>query len=251
MHTKSTSETTKKFFTTENFRLATAIGYDVSWASEEGRTGLITANGTPDGNHFFYHTPASQTISLMLDAYSPTSVIGFYGGAAINFQEYNINDQNKILQDSIKTTNIEFPLYVKARIGNAIGRSHLWIAAGGGYSINTQAKLFQKNVVTGQLSEDIDAQKQFNSQPFLSGIIGYEFMAGGANEPINRDTFRFLLYGKINYDFGNRIDQDGIITNSALSTYTNPDFKFVRISLGIKVLLRLSKAGELLTKTIL
>ncbi|MEX0997618.1 MAG: hypothetical protein WDZ45_11255 [Flavobacteriaceae bacterium] len=240
----------KKPFTTENFRLTTAIGYDLGFAGTKGETGLMNASGTPDDDSFFYSSIPNQTISLELDAYSPTSVIGFMGGVGINFQEYNITDANKTVSDSLKTTNIEIPLYVKARFGNALSRSHFWLAAGGGYSFTTKATLHQKNLTTGLVSDEVDAKDQFSSLPFLSAMVGYEFMAGNAEEKVNRDAVRFLLFAKVNYDLGSRVDDGALIANSALTTFQEPDYNFLRISFGAKILLRLSKAGALINESI-
>lgn len=238
----------KKIFTTENFRLGAALGADLSWAGEDGGTSLIQQNGSINGDQFFYASSPNTTIFLGLDAYSPTSILGFMAGVAYNTQNYTITGQNGAVRDSITTTNIEIPIYAKLRLGNALSRSQFWIAAGGGYSINTEAEVRNLNA-TGTITNESTTNEQFNSVLFASGILGYEFMAGGKDEePINRDTYRFLVYVKANYDLGNRINSEGIEPATALATYTDPSIEFLRISLGIKVLLRLSKAGELLNK---
>jgi len=239
----------KKFFTTENFRLTAAIGYDFSFAGDDGGTGLMNASGNPDDGSFLYSSNPNQTISLELDAYSPTSVIGFMGGVGLNYQNYSITDVNKTVSDSLKTTNIEIPLYVKARFGNALSRSHFWLAAGGGFSFTTNATIRQKNLTTGLVSNEIDAEDQFESFPFLSAMIGYEFMAGKDEEEVNRDSVRFLLFAKANYDLGNRVDSEELISNSALTTFQEPDYEFFRISFGLKILLRLGKAGKLMIES--
>ncbi len=241
----------KKFFTTENFRLGAALGADISWAGDDGGTGLIQQNGSIDDDQFYYSSSPNTTFFLGLDAYSPTSTLGFMAGVAYNKQDYTVTGQNGVLRDSITTTNIEIPVYAKLRLGNALSRSQFWIAAGAGYSINTEAKVRNLNA-TGSITNESTNNEKFNSVLFASGILGYEFMAGGKDEePINRDTYRFLIYAKANYDLGNRIDSDGIETGTAMATYTDPSIEFLRISLGIKILLRLSKAGELLNDSIL
>ncbi len=240
----------KSFFDIENFRVGAAMGYDVSWAGDNGKTALMSTSGSIDDDKFYYAGTPSQTIFLGLDAYSPTSTLGFLGGVGLNFQEYSIRGQNGILTDSIKTTNIEIPIYARLRMGKVLARGQFWLALGGGYSINTKAEIIQKanNVIIISTSEE---NKQFNSQPFLSGIIGYEVQLGGDNgEEYTRDAFRVLLYAKANYDLGNRFDKDNILSPSAIDTYSDPTVEFLRISLGIKVMLRLSKAGEILGESL-
>lgn len=92
----------------------------------------------------------------------------------------------------------------------------------------------------------------FQANPFLSGILGYEFSLDSKSENfLNRDFFRILLYTKVNYDLSNRLDNANFNSNSTINSYSDPTLKFLRISLGLKILLRLSKAGEILKNTAL
>lgn len=241
----------KKAFTTENFKLAAVLGGDISWAGQNGKTALISNNGNIDDENIRYGATSSATYFVGFDAYSSSSVVGFMGGVGLNFQKYGVIDANQVLQDSISTTNIEIPIYLKARFGNGIGRSQFWLAAGGGFSITSQATAYQRQLISGAtLSEEIDIKDQYNSIPFLSALIGYEFMAGkdDTEEEINKDTLRFLLYAKANYDLGNRLNTDSNNLSPAISSYQDPSIEFLRVSLGIKILLRLGKAAQLMNQ---
>lgn len=241
----------KSFFDTANFRLGAALGYDVSWAGDDGGTALMSTNGSIDDDHFYFAKTPSQTYFLGLDAYSPTSTLGFLGGVGLNFQEYSVRGQNGVLTDSIKTTNIEIPLYLRLRFGKVQSVGQLWLALGGGYSINSKAEVILK-ASDGTIISTSEENKQFNSHPFLSGIVGYEFQLGSAKQEIySRDTFRILLYAKTNYDLGNRLDEKNIVPSSAIATYTDPSIEYLRISFGVKILLRLSKAGEIMGESLI
>ncbi|MDP2692575.1 MAG: hypothetical protein Q8O88_02960 [bacterium] len=243
-------EISKKFFTTENFRLAAILGYDLSWAGDNGKTALMSQNGSIESDKFSYNTKPNQTFFIGLDAYSPTSTLGFMGGLGINFQKYSIESFSGTTIDSIGTTNLEIPLYARLRLGK-VRSNQFWLAVGGGYSINSKAEVIQKNS-NGTIISTSSENKQFNSQPFLSGIVGYEILLGSAkSETYNRDTFRILLYAKANYDLGNRLDEDNIPSNSAIGSYSDPNIEFLRVSLGLKILLRLGKAGELIGNSLL
>ncbi|MCF6173428.1 MAG: hypothetical protein L3J44_06580, partial [Campylobacteraceae bacterium] len=69
-------------------------------------------------------------------------------------------------------------------------------------------------------------------------------------EEYNLYSFRILVYAKANYDLGNRLDEENIMSGSAISTYDNPSIEFLRISIGLKILVRLTKAGELLGQSL-
>lgn len=240
----------KSFFDIENFRLGAALGYDLSWAGDDGGTALMSTNGSIDDDQFFYAGTPTQTYFLGLDAYSPTSTLGFLGGVGLNFQEYSIRGQNGALIDSIKTTNIEIPLYLRMRFGKVLSRGQFWLALGGGYSINSKAEIIQKTS-DGTILSTSEENKQFNSQPFVSSIIGYEIQLGGdKGEEYSRDAFRVLLYAKANYDLGNRLEEKSVPSSSAIGSYSEPSIEFLRISIGLKVLLRLSKAGQILGESL-
>ncbi len=241
----------KKFFTTENFRLGAVLGYDLSWAGDNGKTAFMSQNGSIEKNKFSYNSTPNQTYFIGLDAYSPTSTLGFMGGLGINFQKYSVEGATGTITDSISTTNLEIPLYLRLRLGKVLGGGQTWLGLGGGYSINSKAEVIQKNN-GGSIISTSEENKQFNSHPFLSGIVGYEFLLGSAkSETYNRDTFRILLYAKANYDIGNRLNEDNIPATSAIGSYSEPNIEFLRISLGVKILLRLGKAGELIGNSII
>ena len=240
----------KKFFTTENFRLGAALSYDLSWAGDNGKTALMNQNGTVDKDKFSYNSRPNETFFIGLDAYSPTSTLGFLTGFGVNFQKYSVENNAGQTTDSISTTNLEIPVYVKLRLGK-VRSNQFWLAVGGGYSINSKAEVIQKSN-NGSIISTSEENEQFNSHPFISGMVGYEILLGSAkSETYNRDTFRILLYAKANYDLGNRLDQENIQVSSAFNSYSDPTVEFLRVSLGLKILLRLGKAGELIGNTLL
>ncbi|MGJ8743591.1 hypothetical protein [Polaribacter sp.] len=236
----------KKFFTTENFRLGAVLGADLSWAGDNGKTALISQKGTIEEENILYSKTPNTSYFLGFDAYSPTSTLGFMAGVSINLQEYSIKNKNLQVTDSIKTTNIEIPVYAKLRMGNVIKGGQFWLALGGGYSLTTQAtatRVTNSNSIT-----KYDVKNSFQSNLFISSIVGYEFSLDSKSKDfLNRDSFRILLYAKGNYDLGNRLDETTLNNNATLNSYTDPSLKFLRVSLGLKILLRLSKAGEVLT----
>lgn len=236
----------KKFFTTENFRLGAILGADLSWAGNNGKTALMSQKGTIEKENILYSNTPNTSYFLGFDAYSPTSTLGFMTGLSINLQEYSIKNRNLQVTDSIKTTNIEIPFYAKLRIGNVLKGGQFWLALGGGYSFTTQASA--KRVNNNFNITEFDVKDSFQSNLFISSIIGYEFSLDSKNKDfLNRDVFRLLLFAKGNYDLGNRLDE-GNLNNITFNSYNNPSLKFLRVSIGIKILLRLTKAGEVLTE---
>lgn len=236
----------KKFFSTENFRVGAILGADLSWAGNNGKTALLSQNGTIPEENIFYSSSPNTSYFLGLDFYSPTSTLGFMTGLNINVQQYAIKNKNLTVTDSIKTTNIEIPIYAKLRMGSVLKGGQFWIALGGGYSFTTKAEI-ERTSNTSNSINTFDAKDSFKANPFLSGILGYEFSLDSKSKIfLNRDFFRILLYTKANYDLGNRLDDSNISANSTINSYSDPSLKFLRISLGVKILLRLSKAGEVL-----
>lgn len=241
----------KKFFTTEYMRLGMSLSIDASFANSDGDTGLIQLqNESIKKDHLGFNKYPNTTFSLGFDIYSPTSTLGFYTELGINRQRYSIdNNSNTQKRDSINNTNIEIPLYAKLRIGKVRGKGQLWLAFGGGYSITTKSETtsFQNNLTTS----NIDSKEQFNSIPFLSSIIGYEliipFKGSSGQEIYNRDNFRVLLYAKGNYDLKNRFDPNISFNNQTeLEQIDNADLRFLRISFGLKILLRLSGVVDII-----
>lgn len=241
----------KKFFSEENFRVGAILGTDLSWASNNGKTALISQNGAIPEENIFYSSSPNTSYFLGLDFYSPTSTLGFMTGFNINIQEYAIKNNSLSVTDSIKTNNIEIPIYVKLRMGSVLKGGQFWIALGGGYSFITKAEIQRTNSSSSSI-DLFDAKNLFQANPFLSGILGYEFSLDSKSENfLNRDFFRILLYTKVNYDLSNRLDDANFNSNSTINSYSDPTLKFLRISLGLKILLRLSKAGEILKNTAL
>lgn len=242
-----------EFFTTENMRLSVDVGADVSWA-KEGKTGLINSLGTINNESIGYSEKPNTSFNIGFDVYSPQSVLGFYIAANLNKQEYAIhNSTNNQLLDSITNTNIEIPLYLKLRLGKVNRNGHLWMAFGGGYSIATKST--RNTYLGGSKIYESDEKELFNSTPFFSSIIGYEFLipfsGSKGKEMHNRDNLRILLFAKGNYDLKNRINSDfNFQNNTSLGQIINPELKFVRISFGIKILMRISKLGEMINETI-
>jgi hypothetical protein len=242
----------QKFFTTTNMRLSVDLGADMSWAGKNGKTGLMSQIGNIDEDLISYDKNPNTTINIGFDIYSPNSTLGFYIGTSFNNQKYTIKNNINQVRDSITSRNTEIPFYLKLRFGKVNRKGHFWLALGGGYSFpsKTERITHQNNVI---LSENDDSDI-FQSTPFLSSIIGYEYIIpSGSNEKTmyNRDNFRVLLYAKANYDLGNRIDPDfEFLPNTSLIHLENPEIKFLRISFGIKILMRISKVKDVVKESV-
>ncbi len=240
----------KSFFDSNNFRVGAILGYDLSWAGSDGQSGLIQQNGNIDSDNISYSTSASQTFFLGMDLYSPTSTVGFITGVGLNLQKFELRDNSSIARDTLSTASLEIPVYLKLRLGSVRSRGQFWFAAGGGFSITTKAEATRVET-SGSITQSKDIKDQFNSHPYISGILGYEFMLGSKKEEIyNRDALRLLIYAKANYDLGNRLNQDNIDSISTLGSYSNPSLEFLRISFGVKLLVRFKKARELIINTV-
>ena len=234
----------KEFFTTENTKLAISLGGDLTPIGDNGKTGLINPNGNFDRNQLSFASP-NVSFSLGFDIYSQQSKLGFFIDPTYNIQNYSIKELNAPLRDSISVTNFEIPIYLKLRLGNPLSKSQFWWAVGAGYTIPLKAKQNYFDPTTNNLVAAIEEKDMFRPLPYLSSIIGYELnLAFGESdkEVYERDGVKMLFYAKANYDLGNRINQDyNFGTNTSLGNISEPNLKFLRISFGIKFLLRISK----------
>tara|TARA_R110001583_G_scaffold142465_1_gene294693 strand:- start:280 stop:1110 length:831 start_codon:yes stop_codon:yes gene_type:complete len=235
-------------FSTKELKLSVDLGMDFNWANKNEASSLMKLNGETTGKNIKFNTIPSATGGLGFDIYSPFSVIGFYFGVNYNRHEFSIHNNSNQVIDSINTKNLEVPIYLKFRFGKVQSKSHLVVGLGGGYSIplSTELKSFNNNI---SIYESKD-EKLYKATPFLSSIIGYEFLVpfsgSKGREMYDRDDFRILLYAKGNYDLGNRINPDMSFSNkSSLSNINNPDIQFSQISFGLKIFMRLSKLGNL------
>lgn len=238
----------KEFFTTENMKLAISLGGDLTPVGDDGQTGLISTNGNIDKDQLSFAAP-NASFSLGFDIYSPQSKLGFFIDPTYNIQNYSIQEVNAPLRDSISSSNIELPVYLKLRLGNPLSKSQFWWAVGVGYSIPLDVEQNYFDMSTNSLVATIEEKEMFNPLPFLSSIIGYELnLAFGDSdkEMYERDGVKMLFYAKANYDLGNRINKDyNFGTNTSLGNFTEPNLQFLRISFGIKFLLRISKVVDL------
>lgn len=234
-----------KFFTSQGMKVALSIGADVTWAGENGKTGLINEFGTISNDNIYFSKYPNTNYNFGVDIYSSLSKLGFYIEAGINKQEYTIISEDNIRIDSIVNTNIEIPAYLKFRFGKLESKSHMWLALGAGYSYVSKSKTIIKddfNVI------EIDSKNNFKPSYFLSSIVGYELIIPFANSqgrPIyDRDNFRMLFYAKANYDMSNRFN------SSTDVFYQNQELKFFRLSFGIKIIMRISKFAEVVNESL-
>lgn len=238
----------KEFFTTENTKLAISLGGDLTPVGDSGQTVLITPNGNIDKNQLSFATP-NASFSLGFDIYSQQSKLGFLIDPTYNLQNYSIQETNAPLRDSISISNLELPIYLKLRLGNPLSKSQFYWAVGGGYSIPLNVEQNYFDVTTNSLVATIEEKQMFKPLPYLSTIIGYELnLAFGESdkEIYERDGIKMLFFAKANYDLGNRINENynfGI--NTSLGSISEPNLRFLRISFGIKFLLRVSKVVDL------
>lgn len=238
----------KEFFTTENMKLAISLGADLTPISDSGKTGLIKTNGTIDKNQISFGEPNSS-FSLGFDIYSPQSKLGFFIDPTYNLQNYSIQERSAPLRDSISISNLEIPVYLKLRLGNPLNKSQFWWAVGAGYSIPLTVEQNYLNVATNNIVATIEEKEMFKPLPYASTIIGYEYNLafGKSNKEVyERDGIKILVYAKANYDLGNRINEDfNFGSNTSLGNISEPDLQFLRISIGVKLLLRVSSFVDL------
>lgn len=243
-------DATKGFFRTSQFRVATGLSFDLSIGSDKGKALYINSSGNIDKDNISYASSPNMSYGLGLDFYSPFSTLGFYIEPSLNIQKYAISNNVNSLRDSINIKNIEVPIYAKLRFGNPKSSGHMWLALGGGYSFVSKATttVLNNNIQLGS----IDTKKQFQSIPYLSAMLGYEWLVGFSKkedeEIYDRDDLKLVFFVKGNYDLANRIDNTGVYTNTSLQAYTKPELQFLRVSVGIKVLLRFSKLGQVVTE---
>jgi len=240
----------KDFFTTENIKVAIALGYDTSPLSKSGESTFLTSLGNIDDKNISYRNSSSYSVGF--DIFSQQSTLGFLINPTLNFQNFTLNESRAPLKDSIAVSNFEIPVYLKLRLGNPLNRSQFWLALGAGYSIpfNTQQNYIDKSndrVVANREENDM-----FKSIPFLSGIIGYEInlsFSDSNTEIYERDGIRMLLFVKSNYDLANRFNTNfNSGTNTSFGTIQEPDLRFFRVSVGVKLLVRISKAMDIANK---
>lgn len=243
----SQMDVTKGFFRTSQFRVATSLSGDMSFTNEKGKAFYINPSGNIGKDNISYSKTSNLSFGLGLDFFSPMSTLGFYIEPTYNIQKYAIKNTVNSLKDSVDVRSLEVPIYAKFRFGGVKSKSHTWLALGGGYSFINKAttKVMQNNIALGSF----DSKKQFQSIPYLSAMLGWEIMTAssqkGNEEIYDRDDFRVLIFAKANYDLANRFDNTGVYTNTALHSYTKPELQFLRVSVGVKLLLRLSKLGKM------
>lgn len=241
-----------EFFTTKNMRIGVSLGAESAFGfeSNENRKLLwVAQQGNTPKDFFKYDKPAvNASFNLGIDVYSPNSVLGFFTEVNYNNLKYQITPDDGAVIDSISSVNIEIPVYLKFRLGKVNRSGHTWLALGGGYSIVSKARqnTTRNNSLIGEQS-----QKSFlKNIGYASAIFGHELIIAGegsnGEEIYDRDTFRGLIYLKVNYDFNNRVNSDFDFNNgSVLGSVSNPDVRLLRVSIGIKLLFRVSTLGKL------
>lgn len=243
----------KSFFRADKFRIGTSISFDTSISNEKGKAYFISSSGNINKDNLTYSKNPNFSIGLGVDIFSPLSTLGFYIEPTLNIQNFVIKGNNSSLRDSLSINSFEIPIYAKLRFGGVKSKNHTWLAIGGGYSLINKAS--SKTMSNKTILAEFDSKKQFKSTPFLSAILGYEYIITSSKpngkEVYDRDDFRALFFVKANYDLNNRLDNTGIYSNTALDNYQNPNLKFLKVSVGVKVLLRISMLGKLATGTIL
>jgi hypothetical protein len=242
----------KKFFSTDNQRVGVGVNFDMSWAGDEGKTGMMKSIGSNvNDDNIFYGKTSNMSFGLGLDYYSPKSILGFYAEINYNKQEYSIRNPSVNAHDSLSVSNIEIPIYTKFRFGSMNGHNHVWLALGAGYSIPSKVEMHTYNTVGGLYSSSND-KKMFSSIPYASVILGYElivpFSEANGQKEFDRDGFRIMFYTKINQDLGNRLNSNynaGNPPNHVIETFSNRELKFRRVSVGLKILMRFKGAGDI------
>lgn len=229
------------FFTTKNMRIGISLGGDTSVGIEsDNRRQLLVVSpvGQTNGAEINLEKPSTNfSLNIGLDVYSPNSILGFFTEINANFLDYQVGQENGSGIDLISSLNLEIPAYIKFRFGKVNRNGHTWVALGGGYSIVSRS--MQNDVV-------FKGENSFlNNTAYLSGMFGLEsivpFKGSKGEEIFNRDNYRSLLFVKFNYDLNNRVDNTFNLDNSTvLGNLPNASLKFLRISIGLKIIFRVS-----------
>lgn len=241
-----------EFFTTKNMRIGLSLGAEsaIGFETNDTRKLLwVSQQGTTPKDYFTYDKPAVNTsFNLGIDVYSPNSALGFFAEFNYNTLKYQITPDDGAVIDSISSVNFEIPVYLKFRLGKVNRSGHTWLALGGGYSIVSKAR---QNTTRNNTRIGEQSQKSFLSNiGYTSAILGREVIIAGegsnGEEIYDRDTFRALIYLKVNYDLSSRINGDfDFNTGSVLGSISNLDVRLLRVSIGIKLLFRVSTLGKL------
>ena len=235
----------KHFFTNENWRLAVGLNYDVALANKTGESSFIKYidSNIPESVSKFGN---SSSIGFNVDIYSANSVLGFYTLVNSNTNRIILNDALTNRKDSITLNFLEVPLYIKLRFGKTNGHTQTWLALGGGYALTKEStiKTFDSN---DNLLFIINNKDIANSVPFVSTILGYELVFGNKDDFQQKDNYRFLLYAKLNYDLGNRLNTSYAFDNgTVIKNYNNTNMQFMKVSFGVSLLMRINAFVRLL-----
>jgi len=236
----------KGFFNLKEIKVAVSLGADISLAGDNGRTGMVKSLGNISEENIFFGQSVNYSIGL--DFYSAKSKLGFLLDPTLSNQNNVYRVDNAVFNDSISTSHLEIPFYLKLRLGSITSNSSFWITAGTGYSIPLKVKQNFLNKNSDLIEVTLEDKDMFKPIPFLSSIIGYELiLASGekdGKEIYDRDDARLLLFLKVNYDLDNRLNASyNFGSNTSLGNISSPDLQFLRVSFGAKLLLRFSKAG--------
>ncbi len=226
-----------KLLATYNTHLSFSLGADLSYLGKNGDLELIQLNGATTGENIRFREGANWSMSVGMDLYSPNGVLGLYIAAEYNSQKYSVQGTTNQRLDSIASKNVEIPVYLKFRLGKTTGKSHVWAAFGGGYSIPLSTK-FNSRLGATTIAEEPFRVALFQPTPFVSSIIGYEYYLKAQNGQYT-SSVRTLIYLKGNYDLGNRVDNAFVAPEeSSIGQIENLDIQFLRISFGIRFLFK-------------
>ncbi|WP_298370326.1 hypothetical protein [uncultured Lutibacter sp.] len=241
------------FFSTKELKVSVDLGIDLNWANKNGESSLMKLQGKTTSKNIKFNSIPSVSGNFGFDIYSSKSILGFYVGGSYNRHEFSIHNSTNSVVDSVRTSNLEIPVYLKFRFGKMNKKNHLVLALGGGYSIplKTELNTYSNNLLVNESKKE----KLYEATPFISSILGYEFLlstkSSKGREIYDRDDFRIMLYAKGNYDLSDRVNQNMVVSNqSSIRQLSNLDLQYLQISFGVKILMRLSKLGKISKETL-
>ena len=225
-----------KFFSLHNAKFSLGIGIDGSYsswrikASKPSDMKLIYKDPSKDSNIISY-----VSAGISFDFYSPNSLLGLMFGVNYSFSDLTISDKADIKYNYFSIKSLEFPAYLRFRLGKKDAKEHLMILMGAVYNspFSGTRQLMTKSYGNNYQIDSIDnSNSQFQSFLSISTSIGFEFFEGKTNNS------RMTAYVNCDYPLGNILNTDykdfKSTGHSALSNYNNIKISQYRIGFGLR-----------------
>ncbi len=245
----------KKFISSRNTRVSLGVGLEGAFSGKKGNSIMSWNVGTTRAKYDYLDKTGDTTQSfdylygaagLMIDVYSPNSILGLCFGANYSFYGFRVFDKSKTRFDRFDISSVEIPVYLKLRFGPKESTHHFWWQLGASYSMPLIAKRYYSG--TGVT----ESNRQMAQGNFAVGtMIGFEqFISYGKNssaygaEKSDKDNMRMILFLRINYKLQSILNKNYSKFNefsSAIGSHTNIDYRDLTLSLGVMYFFRLGK----------